>query len=227
MADRLRREVSATEPDPISDLVSKEVPVLNLANILTIFRIVLVPVFIVVLFIDDGDNPWWRTLAWGIFALAAVTDHYDGRIARERGLITDFGKLADPIADKALIGSALIGLSILGELPWWVTGVILARELGITVLRFWVLRHGVIPASRGGKIKTLLQVFAIGLYILPLPALLHWVAVVLMAAALIATVVTGIDYVWQAFAKRAQRRRDAAAVRRDERSAERDESSGR
>ncbi|PXW33599.1 UNVERIFIED_CONTAM: CDP-diacylglycerol--glycerol-3-phosphate 3-phosphatidyltransferase [Williamsia faeni] len=227
MADRLRREVSATEPDPISDLVSKEVPILNLANILTIFRIALVPVFIVVLFIDGGDNPWWRTLAWGIFALAAVTDHYDGRIARERGLITDFGKLADPIADKALIGSALIGLSILGELPWWVTGVILARELGITVLRFWVLRHGVIPASRGGKIKTLLQAFAIGLYILPLPAPLHWVAVVLMAAALIATVVTGIDYVWQAFAKRAQRRRDAAAVRRDERSAQRDESSGR
>jgi CDP-diacylglycerol---glycerol-3-phosphate 3-phosphatidyltransferase len=227
VADRLRREVSAAEPDPISDLVSKEVPVLNLANILTVFRIALVPVFVAVLFIDGGDNPWWRTLAWGVFALAAVTDHYDGRIARERGLITDFGKLADPIADKALIGSALIGLSLLGELPWWVTGVILARELGITLLRFWVLRHGVIPASRGGKIKTLLQVFAIGLYILPLPGPLHWLAVVLMAAAVVATVVTGFDYVWQAFAKRAQRRRDAAAALRDERSERRDERSGR
>ncbi|HEY9315601.1 CDP-diacylglycerol--glycerol-3-phosphate 3-phosphatidyltransferase [Williamsia sp.] len=227
MADRLRREVNAAEPDPISDLVSKEVPVLNLANILTVFRIALVPVFVAVLFIDGGDNPWWRTLAWGVFALAAVTDHYDGRIARERGLITDFGKLADPIADKALIGSALIGLSLLGELPWWVTGVILARELGITLLRFWVLRHGVIPASRGGKIKTLLQVFAIGLYILPLPGPLHWLAVVLMAAAVVATVVTGFDYVWQAFAKRAQRRRDAAAALRDERSERRDERSGR
>lgn len=216
MADRLRREVNDPEADPISDPVSSDVPVLNLANILTMFRIVLVPVFVVVLFIDDGDNPWWRTLAWGIFALAAVTDHYDGRIARQRGLITDFGKLADPIADKALIGSALIGLSILGELPWWVTVVILARELGITILRFWVLQHGVIPASRGGKLKTLLQAVAIGLYILPLPGLLHWLAVIFMAAALVATIVTGVDYVWQAFAKRAQRRRDAAAARQVE-----------
>jgi CDP-diacylglycerol--glycerol-3-phosphate 3-phosphatidyltransferase len=111
----------------------------------------------------------------------------------------------------------LIGLSILGELPWWVTVVILARELGITVLRFWVLQHGVIPASRGGKLKTLLQAIAIGLFILPLPGPLHWLAVIVMAAALIATVVTGVDYVWQALAKRAQRRRDAAAARRNDR----------
>lgn len=216
MADRLRRGVSDAEADPISDPVGADVPILNLANVLTMFRIVLVPVFVVVLFVGGGDNSWWRTLAWGIFALAAVTDHYDGRIARQRGLITDFGKLADPIADKALIGSALIGLSILGDLPWWVTVVILARELGITILRFWVLRHGVIPASRGGKLKTLLQAVAIGLYILPLPGPLHWVAVILMAAALIATIVTGFDYVWQAFAKRAMRRRDAAAARQGE-----------
>lgn len=212
MADRLRREVNDAEADPISDPVSTEVPVLNLANVLTMFRIALVPVFVGILFVDGGDNPWWRTLAGGIFALAAVTDRYDGRIARQRGLITDFGKLADPIADKALIGAALIGLSILGELPWWVTVVILARELGITLLRFWVLRHGVIPASRGGKLKTLLQAVAIGLYILPLPGLLHWLAVIIMAAALVATIVTGVDYMWQAFAKRAQRRRDAAAA---------------
>lgn len=216
MADRLRRGVNDAEADPISDPVGADVPVLNLANVLTMFRIVLVPVFVVVLFVGGGDSSLWRTLAWGIFALAAVTDHYDGRIARQRGLITDFGKLADPIADKALIGSALIGLSILGDLPWWVTVVILARELGITILRFWVLRHGVIPASRGGKLKTLLQAVAIGLYILPLPGPLHWVAVILMAAALVATIVTGIDYVWQAFAKRAQRRRDAAAARQGE-----------
>lgn len=217
VADRLRRQVNEPEPDPISDPVSTDVPVINLANVLTMIRIVLVPVFVVVLFIDDGGNPWWRTMAWGVFALAAVTDHYDGRIARQRGLITDFGKLADPIADKALIGSALIGLSVLGELPWWVTVVILARELGITVLRFWVLRHGVIPASRGGKLKTLLQAISIGLFILPLPGLLHWLAIALMAAALVATVVTGVDYVWQALAKRAQRRRDAAAARRTDR----------
>src|SRR6266568_4460115 len=89
------------------------------------------------------------------------------QLARRRGMITDFGKIADPIADKALTGSALITLSALGDLPWWVTGVILVREVGVTVLRFWVIRHGVIAASRGGKIKTVLQIVAIGLYILP------------------------------------------------------------
>ena len=105
-----------------------------------------------------------------VFAVASVTDRLDGDLARRRSLVTDFGKIADPIADKALTGAALIGLSALDELPWWVTVVILVRELGITLLRFWVIRHGVIPASRGGKLKTLLQTVAIGLYVLPLPA---------------------------------------------------------
>lgn len=204
---------AARGPDPITDPVNS-VPVVNIANILTSFRIVLVPVFLVALFADGGHNTVWRIVAFAIFAVAAITDRYDGMLARSRGLITDFGKLADPIADKALMGSALIGLSILGDLWWWVTIVILARELGITALRFWVLRHGVIAASRGGKLKTLLQSIAIGLYILPLPAAGHVVAVVIMMAALVVTVVTGVDYLWHALLLRARGRAAADAARR-------------
>jgi CDP-diacylglycerol--glycerol-3-phosphate 3-phosphatidyltransferase len=142
------------------------------------------------------DTTASRILAFIAFVTASVTDFLDGRIARRRGLITDFGKIADPIADKALTGSALITLSALGELPWWVTGVILFREVGVTGLRFWVIRRGVIPASRGGKLKTLLQVVAIGLYVLPGPPGLVRKAV--MAAAVVVTVVTGGDYVARA-----------------------------
>ena len=135
----------------------------NIANALTVLRLVLVPVFLVVLFHDDGEDTAWRVLACAIFAVASVTDRIDGEIARRRGLVTDFGKIADPIADKALIGAALIGLSLLDELPWWVTVVMLVREVGVTLLRFFVIRHGVMPASRGGKVKTLLQALGIGL----------------------------------------------------------------
>lgn len=188
-------------PDPITDPVDP-VPVVNIANALTVFRILLVPVFVVVLFVDGGHDTMWRIIAAAVFGAAAVTDRYDGRLARERGLVTDFGKLADPIADKALIGAALVGLSILGDLWWWVTVVILVRELGVTALRFWVLRHGVIPASRGGKLKTLLQAIAIGLYLLPLSGAWHILAVVVMMLAVVATVVTGLDYVWQAVVMR-------------------------
>lgn len=208
MTDRMRQSLRAGHDDPIGDPVS-DVPVVNLANALTVFRILLVPVFLATLFVADGDDPLWRVIAWGVFAVAAVTDQVDGRIARSRGLITDFGKLADPIADKALIGAALLGLSLLGDLAWWVTGVIIARELGITALRFWVIRHAVIPASRGGKLKTLLQAVAIGLFILPLSGILHATAVVLMGAAIVLTLVTGLDYVWQALRLRATARRRA------------------
>ncbi|MDL9947678.1 CDP-diacylglycerol--glycerol-3-phosphate 3-phosphatidyltransferase [Gordonia sp. ABSL11-1] len=204
MTDRMRRAVSehgiagaGRGPDHITDPVDP-VPVVNIANALTVFRIVLVPVFIAALFVDGGEDTGWRIIAALIFGIAAITDRYDGRLARRRGLITDFGKMADPIADKALIGAALVGLSILGDLSWWVTAVILARELGVTALRFWVLRHGVIPASRGGKLKTLLQAVAIGLYLLPLAGAWHVVAAVIMGVALVVTVFTGFDYVWQA-----------------------------
>ena len=180
--------------------------------VIFVFRIVLVPVFIVALFLGGGHDTGWRIAAAVIFGIAAITDRYDGRLARERGLVTDFGKMADPIADKALIGSALVGLSILGDLSWWVTIVILIRELGVTALRFWVLRHGVIPASRGGKLKTLLQAVAIGLYLLPLAGLWHVAAAVTMGTAVIATVFTGGDYVWQALVLR----RRSLAGRTDE-----------
>jgi CDP-diacylglycerol--glycerol-3-phosphate 3-phosphatidyltransferase len=170
----------------------------NIANALTVLRLALVPVFLVLLFHDDGDDAVWRVLAWVAFAVASVTDRIDGELARRRGLVTDFGVIADPIADKALIGAALIGLSLLDELPWWITVVILVREIGVTLLRFFVIRHGVMPASRGGKAKTLLQAVAIGLLVLPLGGILQDVAMLIMYAAVVVTVVTGADYVQRA-----------------------------
>jgi CDP-diacylglycerol--glycerol-3-phosphate 3-phosphatidyltransferase len=166
---------------------------INIANALTVARLCLVPVFVVLL-LTGGDAA--RIAACVTFGVASATDFLDGELARRRGLITDFGKIADPIADKALTGSALIVLSALGELPWWVTAVILFRELAVTGLRFWVISHGVIAASRGGKAKTLLQVVAIALYILPGP--FQIARELVMAAALIVTVVTGADYVARA-----------------------------
>nr|WP_084793756.1 CDP-diacylglycerol--glycerol-3-phosphate 3-phosphatidyltransferase [Actinokineospora bangkokensis] len=186
------------------------VPVLNIANLLTVSRLVLVPVFLLALFTDGGTDPFWRLVAFVVFAVASVTDHVDGRLARKHGLITDFGKIADPIADKALTGSALVGLSLLGDLPWWVTLVIAVREVGVTLLRFWVIRHGVIPASRGGKAKTLAQVVAIGFFLLPLPAWVGPVNWAIMAVALVLTVVTGVDYVVRAVRLRARGKRALA-----------------
>lgn len=192
--------VPAPTAPPASD---PPAPLFNIANILTMLRIVLVPVFLVVLFVGDGHSTVWRLAATGVFAVAAITDRIDGQLARKYGLVTDFGKLADPIADKALIGAALVGLSILGDLPWWVTLVIATRELGITLLRFAVLRHAVIPAGKGGKLKTLLQALAIGVFLLPLPDAVLPYGWVLMGAAVILTVVTGLDYVVQAVRLRA------------------------
>jgi CDP-diacylglycerol---glycerol-3-phosphate 3-phosphatidyltransferase len=170
----------------------------NVANLLTTVRLVLVPVLLFALFAGDGHESGLRIVAFVVFAVAVVTDRFDGALARRHGMETEFGKLADPIADKALIGAALIGLSLLGDLAWWVTVVILVREIGVTVLRFAVLRRGVIPASHGGKLKTLVQSVAIGLFILPLAGVWHTAAVVIMAIAIVLTVVTGIDYVVQA-----------------------------
>ncbi|MFC7616808.1 CDP-diacylglycerol--glycerol-3-phosphate 3-phosphatidyltransferase [Actinokineospora soli] len=183
------------------------VPVLNIANLLTLSRLALVPVFLLALF---AGTDFWRWASAAIFAIASITDHIDGRIARRLGLITDFGKIADPIADKALTGAALVGLSALGELPWWVTIVIAVREVGVTLLRFWVIRHGVIPASPGGKAKTLAQVVAIGLFLVPLPGPLHVVAWVVMATAIALTVATGVDYVVRAVRLRARAKRAVA-----------------
>jgi CDP-diacylglycerol--glycerol-3-phosphate 3-phosphatidyltransferase/cardiolipin synthase len=172
----------------------------NPANVLTVLRIVLVPVFVVALMWDHGQNVALRLLALGLFLLAAATDRFDGWLARRNNIVTDLGKLLDPIADKLLMGAALVCLSILGDLPWWVTIVILVRELGITVMRFFLLRyqHLVLPASKGGKLKTVLQTVAIGAFLLPLSHLPHWITVlawIAMLLAVVVTVVTGLDYV--------------------------------
>jgi CDP-diacylglycerol--glycerol-3-phosphate 3-phosphatidyltransferase/cardiolipin synthase len=182
----------------------------NLPKVLTMLRIVLVPFFVWFLILDapglQAQNGPWRWAAAFVFAVAIYTDKLDGDIARSRGLVTDFGKIADPIADKLLIGSALVMLSLLQELPWWVTILILVREWGITALRFFVIRYGVIPASRGGKLKTVVQTVAIFLYILPLSSIAPWlgvVAFVVMMAALAITLWTGGEYVIEALKLRA------------------------
>ena len=196
-------------------------PTLNIANGLTVVRALLVPVFTLLLLHDDGEHSGWRVAAWGAFAVASFTDRVDGQLARRRNLVTPFGQIADPIADKALTGAALIGLSVLGELPWWVTVLVLVREVGVTALRFWVIRHGVIPASRGGKLKTLLQGLAIGCYVLPLTGALASARAVLMAAAVAVTVVTGVDYVARALTlRRTSARADMKRARRAAREAQ-------
>lgn len=193
--------------------VGRPVPLLNIANALTCVRLLLVPVFVVVLFTAGGRDVDWRLVAFVVFAVAAFTDRLDGQLARSRGLVTWFGALADPIADKALSGAALVGLSVLALVPWWVTIVIMGREIGVTALRLVVLRRGVIPASRGGKAKTAAQTLAIGLILLPLPMLLPAIAGsmlvvqwVVLAVALVLTVVTGVDYVVRAVRLRAEPR---------------------
>jgi CDP-diacylglycerol--glycerol-3-phosphate 3-phosphatidyltransferase len=201
-------------PDPT--VPQQTARLVNLPNSLTVLRLAAVPVFAVLLLRDGGQDDagrWWAALA---FALAILTDRYDGMIARRTGQITEFGKLADPIADKALTGMALIALSILDLLPWWVTIVILVRELAVTLLRVWVIRHGVIAASRGGKMKTVAQSLAIFLYLLPISGLLASARWWVMAAAVALTVATGVDYVYRALALRrtsARAMREAAARR--------------
>jgi CDP-diacylglycerol--glycerol-3-phosphate 3-phosphatidyltransferase len=154
-----------------------------------------VPVFAVALLEHDGKHTGWRVAACVIFGIASITDRIDGDLARRRNLVTEFGKMVDPIADKALIGTALVGLSVLDILPWWVTLLVVGREIFITLLRLWVIRRSVIPASRGGKIKTFVQAVAIGLYLLPLPHSVILLPEVVMAAAVLLTMGTGIDYV--------------------------------
>lgn len=202
---------TATEPSPW-----------NVPNALTVLRILLVPVFVWLVLRYGGDDTASRWWAWGVFAVAIITDRIDGDLARAKGLVTTFGKVADPIADKALTGAGFITLAMIDEIPWWITVVILAREVGITALRFWVIRHGVMPASRGGKIKTFLQALAIGLFVMPLqtfPAeeFFRLLAGGVLLAALIVTIATGVDYVVKAMtlrstSDRAQKKRDRKAA---------------
>jgi CDP-diacylglycerol--glycerol-3-phosphate 3-phosphatidyltransferase len=171
-----------------------DAPLVNIPNALTTLRLLLVPVFAALLFAEGGEDGALRVWAAVVFVAASLTDLLDGAIARRRNLVTTFGKVADPIADKALTGVALVGLSVLGELPWWVTVVILAREVAVTLVRFWVIRYGVISASRGGKAKTVAQMLAITLYLLPLSGPWLVVQAVVMGVAVVLTIVTGLDY---------------------------------
>ena len=175
----------------------------NLANIITVVRILLAPVFVVLLVLDGGQDGWLRLAAAALFILAIATDGVDGMLARRRNLVTDLGILLDPIADKLLTGAALVMLAVLAELPVWVVVVILVREWGITLFRFAMLRDRVIPASRGGKLKTVVQAVAISFALVPLWQLfgewIHIVNTTLMTSALVLTVVTGLDYLVQAW----------------------------
>ena len=192
----------------MTDVSGEKVSNLNIANALTVLRLIAVPVFVWTLLVEGGHNDNWRLIATILFAAAIITDTFDGQLARKYDLVTDFGKLADPIADKALIGAALVGLSWLGELSWWITAVILGRELGITAMRFAVRKYGVMAAGRGGKLKTVVQTFAIGLYLLPLSNDVDLVKHSIMFLAVVLTVVTGLDYVVDAI----RLRRDSQAA---------------
>jgi CDP-diacylglycerol--glycerol-3-phosphate 3-phosphatidyltransferase len=172
--------------------------VLNVANGLTALRIVLIPVFVILMVASGMTQPGYRIGAALAFGIASLTDFADGWMARTLNQVTSFGQVADPIADKALTGTALVLLSLYAALPWWVTIVVMVREIGVTLLRFWVIRFGVISASRGGKIKTVLLIAAITWYIWPFADPLAAVGPWIMLVAVVVTVVTGIDYVIRA-----------------------------
>ena len=197
---------AAGDPAP-----AEKTPEFNLPNVLTGLRIVMVPFFVWAMWTGGpwgGDSTTARWIAVALFVVAMYTDKLDGDLARARGLVTDFGKIADPIADKLLTGSALVLFSLLGELWWWVTAVILVREWGITLMRFVVIRYGVMPAGRGGKLKTVLQAAGIGLLLMPLAPVLGgwwpWLGWTVIGAATVLTALTGVEYV-----------RDAVRLRRD------------
>ena len=174
---------------------------MNLPNALTIFRILALPFCAWALFKEGGEDPTWQIIAWTSFFLVGLTDILDGRIARKRNQVSSFGAILDPIADKAFIGTALVGLSILGRIPWWVTSIILFREIGITLIRLSIVNRKVISANRGGKIKSLLQNFSVGFYILPLPENLYLPRDILLGAAVVLTLTTGLDYLRNALDK--------------------------
>ncbi len=183
---------------------TEPVPRWNIANQLTMLRILLVPILGVVLMADDGQNPTLRWVATGIFMVAIATDRIDGDLARSRGLVTDLGKLLDPVADKLLVGTALVLLAVLGDLPWWVPAIIVTREVGITAWRLAVAKKRVMPADRAGKAKTFLQALAIWLFLWPLdglPPVIRQLAWVVMIAAVVMTVASAVHYFVAAYRK--------------------------
>lgn len=200
--------------DHAADLATST-SVWNIANALTALRLAGVPLLGYLLLHDTQALRNWATL---VFLLASLTDLLDGFLARKYGLITTLGKIADPIADKFLTGVALIGLSYLQALPWWVTIVIIAREIGVTLLRFWVIEHGVISASRGGKTKTFTQMIAISMYLVVWPvsvsdsfvSLWDVLKIAVMAIAVLLTLSTAVAYIRKA----AQLRKEIEVVHR-------------
>ncbi|MDF2667368.1 MAG: phosphatidylglycerophosphate synthase [Microbacterium sp.] len=176
----------------------------QLPNAITIARILCAPVFLWMLLADGGAGGALRWAAGIVFIVAIATDGIDGYIARKYDIVSDLGKLLDPIADKALTGVAFVGLSILGELDWWVTIVVLVREVGITVYRFIVVGDHVLAAAWMGKLKTVAQAIALSIALLPFASLsdaagwqatVWWAGVVTMTIAVILTIASGLDYV--------------------------------
>ena len=171
-------------------------------NTLTVTRILLIPFGVYTLFYDGGNNSTYQLISYAIFFTLGMTDIVDGRWARHSNKITPLGTFLDPVADKALIGAAMISLSILDRFPWWITILILTREIGITLFRLLVIKNGVIPASKGGKIKTLMQNFGVGFFILPLPAWLDWFKFGFISVAIILTITSAYDYLRSWYSKR-------------------------
>ena len=172
-------------------------------NFITVMRLFFVPVGAYTLFKNGGDDPTCQYISWCVFFVLGMSDVLDGNLARSRGKITEFGKFLDPVADKFMIGTAMVSLSILDRMPWWITIVILSREIGITLFRLSVIKRGVIPANKGGKIKAMLQGFGVGFYVLPLSPSLYWFRDGFMYIAVILTIVTGAYYVKSAFTHKA------------------------
>lgn len=182
----------------------------NAPNVITALRIIATPFFVWMMLADGGALGALRWAAGAFFVLAIATDAWDGYLARKYGLITDLGKLLDPIADKVLTGAALITLSILLELPWWVTGVVLVREVGVTIHRLFEARSVAIAAAWMGKLKTVAQSIAIALALFPLATVLGgwvtWLNVATMTLAVILTIASGIDYVFGVFKLKSTRK---------------------
>ena len=167
-------------------------------NFITVARLLFVPVGVYTLFKNGGDDASWQYISWIVFFILGMSDILDGNLARSRNAITEFGKFLDPVADKVMIAAAMISLSILDRMPWWITVVILVREIGITFFRLSIIKRGVIAANKGGKVKSTFQNFAVGFYILPLGSNLFWFRDGFMFIAILLTIATGVYYVQSA-----------------------------
>ncbi len=178
-----------------------KIPAVITPNSLTIARLLLIPFGAIALFINGGDDYNWQIVSWWIFFILGLSDIFDGKLARSRQQVTELGKFLDPVADKAMVGTAMVCLSIIGRLPWWITIVIMAREITITLFRISIVKRGVIPANKGGKIKAALQGFGTGFYVLPLDPNLYWFRDGFMYITILVTLWTGAYYVRSAFKK--------------------------